>query len=327
MPTHTSDPQPDDTRPAFIGLRSIGITPDHTGKVREIIDLGDELLIVTTDRISAFDQVMPTGVPGKGVLLNRLTSFWFRGFAQRLPTHYLGAASHLLPPELSAHAGLLAERSMRVRKAERVAAECVVRGWLAGSGYADYQETGSICGVRLPAGLHRFDRLPEPIFTPTTKADQGHDQPLSFEELTGLLGGDVAGELRRLSLAVYHAAAAYAERRGVVIADTKLEFGWLDGRLALIDELFTPDSSRFWPLESTGQGRRPISLDKQVLRDYLLASGWDRQSPPPALPAGIVASTRRGYLEAVERLTGGATQPDWTGIPFDDALAASEGRS
>jgi phosphoribosylaminoimidazole-succinocarboxamide synthase len=296
----------------FMGLASLGVTPRHHGKVREILDLGEELLIVATDRLSAFDHVLPTGIPERGILLTRIATFWFRGLVDFVPTHFVSDAADALPPDLAPHQAALTGRVMRVRKAERVPVECVVRGWLTGSGYQSYQANGTVCGIPLPKGLGNFERIPEPIFTPTTKADQGHDEPLTFEELADHIGGDLATELRRLSLMIFARGAAYAEKRGIVIADTKFEFGWIDGRLALIDEVLTPDSSRFWPSDSVGQGRAPHSLDKQFVRDYLLASSWDRVSTPPPLPAEVVARTRERYREAAERLMGGRTRPDWT---------------
>ncbi|MBD3237814.1 MAG: phosphoribosylaminoimidazolesuccinocarboxamide synthase [Candidatus Eisenbacteria bacterium] len=298
-----------------MGLAELGIEPDHHGKVREILDLGRELLIVTTDRISAFDYVLPTGIPRKGVVLNRIATYWFRGLTEHVPTHWLAGAAGDLPERLQRHAERLQGRVMRVHKARRLPVECIVRGWITGSGYASYQKTGEICGVELPAGLAEFDRLPEPIFTPTTKADQGHDEPITFEQLAGEVGRERAEELRRLSLQIYGWGAAHAQQRGIIIADAKFEFGLLGDRLAVIDELLTPDSSRFWPAESVGPGRRPVSLDKQFVRDYLLRSKWDRQSTPPELPEEIVRRTRERY-EVVERLLiGGRQLPRWPSPP------------
>jgi phosphoribosylaminoimidazole-succinocarboxamide synthase len=299
------------TSAPFMGLAEFGVRPAHAGKVREIVDLGRDLLIVTTDRISAFDFVMPTGIPGKGIVLNRISAFWFRGIADWMPTHFIDDAPAELPEPLRPHAARLAGRCTRVRKAERLPVECVVRGWLTGNGYASYRASGSVCGVALPPGLAEFDRLPEPIFTPTTKAEAGHDEALTFAELAAEIGDELAGELRRLSLELFHRGSAYAEQRGIVIADTKFEFGRIDGRLAVIDEVLTPDSSRFWPRESIGPGRKPVSLDKQVLRDHLLGSGWDRKSAPPPLPPEIVERTRQRYLEVSERLMGKAARPAW----------------
>jgi phosphoribosylaminoimidazole-succinocarboxamide synthase len=296
---------------AFTGLATLGLRPAHQGKVREIVDLGEELLIIATDRLSAFDHVLPTAIPERGILLTQLSAFWFRGFGEFLPTHFLSLALEDLPAALAPHRAALTGRTMRVRRAGRLPVECVVRGWLTGSGYQAYRETGEICGIALPPGLAEHARLPEPIFTPTTKADTGHDEPLTFAQLEQQIGAELARELRRLSLEIYGRGAAYAEQRGVVIADTKFEFGWIDGRLALIDEVLTPDSSRFWPRDSVGEGRRPVSLDKQFVRDHLLASGWDRQGSPPPLPAEVVERTRQRYREATERLTGGRDRPAW----------------
>lgn len=296
---------------AFMGLETLGLRPSARGKVREIVDLGDKLLLVATDRISAFDQVMPTGIPGRGSVLGRISAFWFRGFGDFMPTHFISSDPAAFPEGLREHAAVLAGRSMLVVKAERIVVECVARGYLDGSGYAAYMETGEIHGVKLPAGLKQFDRLPEPIFTPTTKEDEGHDEPLTFAQMADRVGSELAGELRRLSLEVYAQGAAYAEKRGIVIADTKFEFGIIDGKIALIDELLTPDSSRFWPVESVGQGKRPISLDKQFLRDYLLGEQWDRSSPPPPLPDETVRKTAERYRMAERLLTGGAERPAW----------------
>lgn len=299
------------TAAPFMGLTALGITPIHSGKVREIVACDGDLIIVTTDRISAFDHVLPTGIPSKGVVLNSLAAFWFRGFGDLLPTHFVGDSPAELPRSLAPHASLLAGRFMRVRKAERLPVECIVRGWLAGSGYVDYRKSGSICGITLPPGLAEFDRLPEPIFTPTTKAEVGHDLPLDWDQLASLLGHETATEIRDRSLEIYRRGAAYAEQRGIIIADAKFEFGLIDGRVSLIDELLTPDSSRFWPADSVGPGKRPVSLDKQYVRDYLIAISWDRNSPAPALPPEVVARTRERYEMAQRILTAGASRPIW----------------
>ncbi|MFH1143084.1 MAG: phosphoribosylaminoimidazolesuccinocarboxamide synthase [Candidatus Eisenbacteria bacterium] len=288
----------------FMGLAEIGVRPDASGKVREILDLGEQLLIVTTDRLSAFDRVLPTGIPGRGAILNGISIFWFERLSGLVPSHFLSRDPEALPEILKPHAPRLAGRFMRARKAERVPIECVVRGWLAGSGYNAYRAEGSICGVRLPPGLEPFARLPQAIFTPTTKAERGHDEPVSFAQLRGIVGDELAAKLRELSLALYAAAAAHAEARGIVIADTKFEFGWIDGRLMLIDEALTPDCSRFWPRESVGPGRTPVSLDKQAVRDYLRTVGWSGDGPPPILPPEVVAETKQRYARAVALLTG-----------------------
>ncbi len=296
---------------AFLGLETLGIPPHQRGKVREILDLGDHLLLVATDRISAFDHVMPNGIPGRGAVLGRISAFWLRGFSSRLPTHFVSNDTRVFPERLREHASVLSGRAMLVRRARRVDAECIVRGYLTGSGYQDYLRDGHVCGVALPEGIQEFQKLPEPIFTPTTKADEGHDAPMTFEQLVDQVGAETAADLRRLSLEIYGRGAAYAERRGIIIADTKFEFGWIDQKLALIDEVLTPDSSRFWPAESVGGDRKPVSLDKQFLRDWLLSSGWDRNSDPPELPDDVVSKTGERYRMAERLLTGGAEAPQW----------------
>ncbi len=296
---------------AFMGLETLGIKPDQRGKVREIMDLDDNLLLVATDRISAFDVVMPNGIPGRGRVLGRIAAFWLRGLAEHIPTHFLTDDATRFPGKLGEFADTLSGRAMLVRKAKRIDAECIVRGYLAGSGYGLYKESGEINGIALPPGLKEYERLPEPIFTPTTKADEGHDEPMTFDELSAQVGSDMAEALRRASLDIYSRGADYAQRRGIVIADTKFEFGLIDDKLAIIDEVLTPDSSRFWPAESVGTGKKPVSLDKQVLRDYLLSTDWDRTPPPPELPLEIIQKTVDRYQMAERLLVGGAEQPTW----------------
>ena len=277
----------------------------HQGKVRDTYDLGDRLLIVATDRVSAFDVVLPNGIPEKGRVLTQLSAFWFARVDAVVPTHFIRladgtAADELpftLPPELMG-------RSMIVHKAERVDVECVVRGYLAGSGWADYQKSGRVCGIRLPEGLEESQELPEPIFTPTTKAETGHDEPLTYDELVGIVGPDAANVLRLRSLAIYRYAWQYAFERGIIIADTKFEFGYWNGELILIDEVLTPDSSRFWPADQYRPGRGQPSFDKQGVRDWLTASGWNKQPPAPHLPPEVIAETTERYREAYRRLTG-----------------------
>lgn len=286
--------------------------PCRRGKVRDVYDLGDELLIVATDRISAFDVVLPTPIPGKGRLLTHLSAFWFRRLEGRVAHHLLGVveeAEHL-PESLRAHADVLVGRTMRCRKAQVVPIECVVRGYLAGSGWKEYCRTGRVCGVALPAGLRQAERLPEPIFTPATKAETGHDENISFEAACEVAGAEVMARLREWSVSLYVEAARYAESRGIILADTKLEWGWCDGRLILVDEVFTPDSSRFWPADAYAPGTDPPSFDKQYVRNYLeglCASGrWDRRPPGPPLPPEVVETTAQKYREACVRLTGTA---------------------
>ncbi|MGO8950725.1 MAG: phosphoribosylaminoimidazolesuccinocarboxamide synthase [Ktedonobacterales bacterium] len=274
------------------------------GKVRDTYDLGDRLLMVTTDRLSAFDYVLPDGIPGKGRVLTKLSTFWFGYTASLLPNHLISADAADLPDSLAGYRSLLAGRSMIVHKANRLDVECVVRGFLAGSGWLEYQERGSICGVPLPRGLRQSDELPEPIFTPTTKAAKGHDLPITLEDVKNLVGEDLGESMRDASIAIYRAAASYARDRGIIIADTKMEFGLWANELMLIDELLTPDSSRFWSLGDYQPGIAPSSFDKQYVRDWLEQSGWNKQPPAPHLPDEVIANTSYRYRQALEWLTG-----------------------
>jgi phosphoribosylaminoimidazole-succinocarboxamide synthase len=276
--------------------------PCRRGKVRDVYDLGDTLAVVATDRISAFDWVMPTGIPGKGRLLTGMTKFWFGWLGG--PNHLISDAVDDLPEPFQKQPGVFDGRTMLVRKARVVPVECVARGYLAGSGWKEYRQSGTVCGVPLPAGLREADKLPEPIFTPATKADEGHDENISFDRMAAVVGAELAADLRARTLAVYQRAAEYAAGRGVIIADTKFEWGVLpSGEVILIDEVLTPDSSRFWPADSYRPGGSPPSFDKQFLRDWLETTGWDKQSPPPALPPDVVARTAAKYREALDRLT------------------------
>ncbi len=283
-----------------------GLPPPRRGKVRDVYDLGDRLLVVATDRISAFDVVLSPGIPGKGAVLTQLSTFWFRKFGALVPNHLVETDAASFPEGLSPHAGLLAGRSVLVKKCRVVPFECVARGYLAGSGWKDYRRTGAVCGVPLPAGLVEASRLPEPVFTPATKAESGHDENVSFETMAGAVGHELAARLRDLTLAIYSAAASYAAERGVIVADTKFEFG-LDenGSVVWIDEALTPDSSRFWPAHSWHEGGSPPSFDKQFVRDWLEKSGWDKSPPAPVLPVDVVAGTLSRYVEAFRILTGG----------------------
>jgi phosphoribosylaminoimidazole-succinocarboxamide synthase len=274
------------------------------GKVRDTYDLGDRLLMVATDRISAFDAIMPNGIPDKGRVLTLLSAFWFGRTREIIPNHLISVEMADLPESLGAAAEALAGRFMLVRKAKRVDFECVVRGYLAGSGWVDYQRTGAVCGVKLPMGLRYADELPEPIFTPATKAETGHDINISLDEMKNSVGEDLGQAIADVSIAIYRAAAAYALDRGIIIADTKMEFGLLGDRLILIDELLTPDSSRFWAIGDYQPGGSPPSFDKQYVRDWLEQSGWNKQPPAPALPPDVVAGTSQRYLEALEWLIG-----------------------
>jgi phosphoribosylaminoimidazole-succinocarboxamide synthase len=281
------------------GLRKI-----KSGKVRDIFDLGDALLFVATDRISAFDCIMPNGIPRKGEVLTQISHFWFDQTAGIVPNHRMTGTSDPLPAQLQPYANQLARRSMIVKKAEPLPIECVVRGYLAGSGWKEYRERQTVCGIKLPPGLTESAELPEPIFTPATKAETGHDLNISFEEAAKMVGTDTANQVRAVSLKIYSWAREYARKRGIIIADTKFEFGQLDGRLILIDEVLTPDSSRFWPADQYRPGKGQPSFDKQFVRDYLETLDWNKTPPAPALPADIVAKTQAKYLEAYQRLTG-----------------------
>ena len=281
-----------------------GIPKVKSGKVREVFDLGDALLFVATDRISAFDCIMPNGIPRKGEILTQISHFWFDRASHIVPNHRLFGASDPLPARVGP-AGLgLARRSMVVKKARPLAIECVVRGYLAGSGWNEYRKSRTVCGIPLPEGLTESAELPEPIFTPATKAETGHDENISFDRAASIVGHDVAERVRSLSLRIYAEARTYARSRGILIADTKFEFGFFGDDLLLIDEVLTPDSSRFWPAEAYAPGRSQPSFDKQFVRDYLLTLDWDKTPPAPALPAPIVARTQEKYLEAYEKLTG-----------------------
>ncbi len=275
--------------------------PRRQGKVRDVYDLGDKLLIVSTDRISAFDWVMPNGIPDKGKVLTRLSLYWFAE---------LGVENHLItdvvPDDVQTHdpSGDLVGRCMVVRKATVIPFECVVRGYLEGSGWKDYQTTGQVCGIELPKNLRQCDSLPTPLFTPATKAESGHDENVSFETMIASIGSELANELRDKTLGVYRRGVELAKERGIIIADTKLEWGWWNDRVILIDEVLTPDSSRFWPAESWTPGRSQASFDKQFVREYLMGTTWDKNSPPPLLPETIVLQTRARYVDAFERITG-----------------------
>ncbi len=277
----------------------------HRGKVRDTHDLGDRLLIVATDRISAFDVVLPTGIPRKGEVLTRLSAWWFERIREVVPNHFISlvtpeTASQLpfeVPP---AYFG----RSMLVRKARRVDAECIARGYISGSGWKEYQRSGEVCGVRLPVGLRESDRLPEPVFTPTTKAEVGHDENITYDELAALVGEDIANAVRIRTMAVYNYAHTVALERGIIIADTKLEFGVWNEEVILIDEVLTPDSSRFWPVESYQPGGSQPSFDKQPIRDWMASTGWQDGDAPPEIPADVVSATTERYMTVYRKLTG-----------------------
>jgi phosphoribosylaminoimidazole-succinocarboxamide synthase len=281
-----------------------GIPKLKSGKVRDIFDLGDRLLFVATDRISAFDVIMPNGIPRKGEVLTQISYFWFSQTEAFQPNHLISKAKDPLPQNLQPFADKLARRSMIVKKAKPLAIECVVRGYLAGSGWKEYKQNQTVCGIKLPAGLKESSELPEPIFTPATKAETGHDENIPFEEAARLVGGDIAEIARSASVKIYNFARDYARQRGIIIADTKFEFGLLDDKLILIDEVLTPDSSRFWPADQYAPGKSQPSFDKQFVRDYLETLDWNKTPPGPQLPAEVVSRTSAKYLEAYERLTG-----------------------
>ena len=281
------------------------------GKVRDTYDLGNLLLIVATDRISAFDVVLPCGIPNKGLVLNQLSTFWFRQTADLVPNHLVEAIDdvHCLNTYLPvknrfSYPPYLVGRSMVVKKVKRLPVECVVRGYLAGSGWAEYQQYGAVSGIALPKGLQQSQELPQPLFTPTTKAESGHDQPLTIEEVGRLVGENIAEEIKQKSLAIYSYAREYAQTRGIIIADTKMEFGLDNGKLILIDELLTPDSSRFWDAEQYKVGQSQPSYDKQPVRDWLVQSGWNKEPPAPMLSPEVIEATTKRYQEAYKRLTG-----------------------
>jgi phosphoribosylaminoimidazole-succinocarboxamide synthase len=281
-----------------------GIEPHARGKVRDVYALGDRLLIVATDRISAFDYILPTGIPDKGRVLTQLSIFWFDFLRELTPTHFISASVDDYPEPLRAHRAQLEGRSMLVKRADMVQIECVARGYISGSGWKEYRTQGSVCGIKLPPGLRESDRLPEPIFTPSTKAQSGHDENISFEAACSLVGKDLATRLRDLTLGIYTRAAKYAETKGIIIADTKFEFGFVDGELVLGDEVLTPDSSRFWPADTYAPGGAQHSFDKQFVRDYLESIRWNKQPPAPPLPEDVVAKTSEKYRQAYNVITG-----------------------
>jgi phosphoribosylaminoimidazole-succinocarboxamide synthase len=281
-----------------------GLTLARRGKVRDVYDLGEHLLIVATDRISAFDYILGSGIPDKGKVLTQLSAFWFDQIGDLIPHHLVSIDVDDFPGAARAHRDVLQGRSMLVKKTDPLPVECVARGYLSGSGWKDYQRTGAVCGIALPAGLVESSRLPEPIFTPATKAESGHDENISETQAGDIVGQDTIRRLHALTLAIYARGVAHAEQRGIIIADTKFEFGWASGDLILIDEVLTPDSSRFWPQSEYQAGRSQPSFDKQFVRDYLERIGWNKQPPVPSLPDDVIMNTRAKYLEAYRRLTG-----------------------
>lgn len=281
-----------------------GIKKLRSGKVREVFDLGETLLFVVTDRLSAFDVILPDPIPSKGAVLNQLSAFWFKRF-NTIDNHFLTADFDQFPAELQPFREQLIGRSMIVKKTKPLAVECVVRGYLAGSGWSEYQKTQSVCGIKLPAELQLASQLPEPIFTPSTKAEEGHDENIDMKGCARILGDEMANRVKDLSLKIYSEGREHAAGRGIIVADTKFEFGTVDGKLLLIDECLTPDSSRFWPADQYVVGKSPPSFDKQFVRDYLETLDWDKTPPGPSLPADIIEKTSAKYREAFEQITGG----------------------
>jgi phosphoribosylaminoimidazole-succinocarboxamide synthase len=282
-----------------------GLPPPRRGKVRDIYETKEHLLIVATDRVSAFDVVLPDGIPGKGRVLTQVSCFWFNYLAHLVPNHLISIAVDDFPPACQPYREMLTGRAMLVKKAQPLPVECIVRGYLAGSGWQEYRATKSVCGIALPPGLRESERLPEPIFTPSTKAPEGtHDENIPFAEVERLVGAPLAAQVREVSLALYRAAHAFAQTKGFLLADTKFEFGLRDGQLLLIDEAFTPDSSRFWRAEVYQPGAPQESYDKQIIRNYLISLGWDRRPPAPHLPPEIIAQAAARYQEIAAHLTG-----------------------
>ncbi|HHS49690.1 MAG TPA: phosphoribosylaminoimidazolesuccinocarboxamide synthase [candidate division Zixibacteria bacterium] len=284
---------------------NLGRKPDYSGKVRDIYELGDKLLIIATDRLSAYDHILPNGIPGRGVILTEMSQFWFDKMAQLVPNHLITTSVDEFPEELKQYRDQLEGRTMLCRKADRIDIECVARGYLAGSGWKEYTKTGEVCGIALPAGLSESDRLPETIFTPATKAEQGeHDENISIERAGEIIGEELAHRLKDLTLEIYSTAAEFARTKGVIIADTKFEFGFIDGELCLIDEILSPDSSRFWDVNDYEPGRSQASFDKQFVRDWLAGSGFSGEGTPPRLPQDVIEGTIERYLEIKKRLMG-----------------------
>ena len=290
--------------PVLLETKLPGIELHACGKVRDVYRVGEQLLIVATDRISAFDYILPTGIPDKGKVLTQLSIFWFDFLRDLTPTHFLTARLDEYPAPLRAFRDQLEGRSMLVKRASMIDIECVARGYLSGSGWKEYRQHGTVCGIPLPAGLRESDKLPEPIFTPATKAQSGHDENIPFARAASLIGEDLAKQVRDLTLAIYTRAAGYAESRGIIIADTKFEFGFVEGTLVLGDEVLTPDSSRFWPADTYRAGGPQFSFDKQFVRDYLESIHWNKQPPTPTLPEDVAAKTSDKYRQAYQALTG-----------------------
>ncbi|MGC8502171.1 phosphoribosylaminoimidazolesuccinocarboxamide synthase [Desulfurella sp.] len=273
------------------------------GKVRDVYEIEEKLLIVATDRISAFDVILPNGITNKGEVLTQISLFWFDKTKDIIQNHIISADINEYPPQLKQYTQLLQKRSMLVKKTEPILIECIVRGYISGSGWIEYKQTGKICGIELPQNLKESQKLPEPIFTPSTKAESGHDQNITFEQMSNMIGNDIASQIKDISLKIYDKASQYALEKGIIIADTKMEFGFYNGKLMLIDELLTPDSSRFWLVETYKEGQPQDSFDKQIVRDYLLTLDWNKTYPGPVLPDNIVEKTAKRYKEILEMIT------------------------
>jgi len=295
---------------AVVETRLPGLQLLSRGKVRDIYELENRLLLIATDRISAFDVILPQPIPDKGKVLHQVSSFWFDWSADLVGNHLVAERIADFPPDLQEWADQLAGRSALVQRAEMFPVECVARGYLSGSGWKDYRATGKVCGIPLPEGLRESEQLPEPIFTPATKAETGHDENISFDTMVEMVGGEAAEQLRSLTLELYRKAASLALDRGIIIADTKFEFGRIDGKIVICDEMLTPDSSRFWPRDSYAPGKAQPSFDKQYVRDYLETLDWDKTPPGPDLPEDVIAGTRKRYLEILEILTGSGLWPE-----------------
>ncbi|MGB9744273.1 MAG: phosphoribosylaminoimidazolesuccinocarboxamide synthase [Desulfurella sp.] len=280
-----------------------GVNLLKRGKVRDVYEIDEKLLIVATDRISAFDVILPNGIPGKGEVLTQISLFWFDKTKNIIQNHIITADINEYPSQLKQYTQLLQKRSMLVKKTEPILIECIVRGYISGSGWTEYKQTGKICGIELPKNLKESQKLPEPIFTPSTKAESGHDQNITFEQMSNMIGNDIASQIKDISLKIYDKASQYALEKGIIIADTKMEFGFYNGKLMLIDELLTPDSSRFWLVETYKEGQPQDSFDKQIVRDYLLTLDWNKTYPGPVLPDNIVEKTAKRYKEILEMLT------------------------
>ena len=296
-----------DEKDILLNINLPGVKLFKKGKVRNVFDLGDKLLLVASDRISAFDSVMPNGIPDKGKVLTQLSAFWFDFTKQIIDNHMISANVDEFPDEIRMHADIkkiLAKRSMLGRKTASIDVECVARGYLSGSAWSEYEKTGSVCGIKLPAGLKESDKLPEPIFTPATKAASGHDVNISEKEMMDIIGVEPGTLLRDKTLEIYNKCRDYADSKGIIIADTKFEFGFVDGEIIIIDEMLTPDSSRFWPKDSYRPGGPQPSYDKQFVPDYLISIKWDKEPPAPLLPDAVVQKTREKYLEAFQKITG-----------------------